>query len=327
MKNITLIIMVLAILATAAPVDLMIGSRGFSMGGAYTALVDDATAAYWNPAGLGKLHTLTLLNSNWILQDVDDLNVNYFTAAFPIKNRVTISGSWLITHAKLEEGWNESTNEPANTNSANDNQFTLSAGWLLWDTLGFLRTTSIGVSLNRYALNLSDDSEDEGAGLGFDLGVQVGLPIGFGLGFTARNLATEIMGVKVDPELRWGLVFSRLMGQMHRLSIEVDAAVKRNSDYEELSTLAPAERNIRVFGGLEYGIVFNDIEIDISGGLNTPQHNSRDSHNYSMGLGFLYKRHAIRYAFGGSTEVDKTLGYSHRITASFALGDLINKGE
>jgi hypothetical protein len=33
-----------------------LGSRGYAMGGAFTALADDTTAAFWNPAGLTEIH-------------------------------------------------------------------------------------------------------------------------------------------------------------------------------------------------------------------------------------------------------------------------------
>ena len=40
---------------TAAFLDVGVGARGIGMGGAYTALADDSSAVYWNPAGLARL--------------------------------------------------------------------------------------------------------------------------------------------------------------------------------------------------------------------------------------------------------------------------------
>src|SRR5258708_2353878 len=40
---------------TASFLNVGVGARGLGMGGAYTALADDANAVYWNPAGLAQV--------------------------------------------------------------------------------------------------------------------------------------------------------------------------------------------------------------------------------------------------------------------------------
>ncbi|MFH1416132.1 MAG: hypothetical protein ABIH89_08645 [Elusimicrobiota bacterium] len=42
---------------TAAFLDIGVGARAMGLGGAFTAVSDDATASYWNPAGLGKIES------------------------------------------------------------------------------------------------------------------------------------------------------------------------------------------------------------------------------------------------------------------------------
>ncbi len=83
------------------PVPVGSGARAMAMGGAFTAIADDATAASWNPAGLIQLEKPELsivgaysdrhadytsdLNPE-VSNDAhdSDLNLNYFSAAYPV---------------------------------------------------------------------------------------------------------------------------------------------------------------------------------------------------------------------------------------------------
>jgi hypothetical protein len=55
-----MLVFVLAQLCTAS--NWGIGARALGMGGAYTAIADDGTAAYWNPAGITQVNMGLLLN-------------------------------------------------------------------------------------------------------------------------------------------------------------------------------------------------------------------------------------------------------------------------
>lgn len=320
-----ILLLFLIITVYTSPVDIMIGSRGYGMGGAYVALANDPSAAYWNPAGLSQVDEISIMESNWIFQDVDGINVNYVTVAIPIKHIGTISGSWLLSHATLEEGWDFNTNKPQNTESANENTFSLSMGRQLWDKLLIFEKTSLGFSINRHTFNTGKSDDDNGAGLGFDLGFLTYFPYGFSLGLNARALGTDVMGYKIDPEIRLGIGYSILIKDMHRITASADGSFKKNRDYSSEGSLEPARTNQKGYGGLEYAILFNDFEIALRGGGNGVRYNSIDTYSFAIGFGVKYRSYSLQYALRGDTNGDVSLGYGHRISIIIGLGDLIKR--
>lgn len=61
-----------------------IGARSAGMGEAYTAVADDATATYWNPAGLTKIHSVQVLffHNEWL----QDIRSEFIAAVLPSDN-------------------------------------------------------------------------------------------------------------------------------------------------------------------------------------------------------------------------------------------------
>jgi hypothetical protein len=131
-------------IVSAAPVDCMVGARAYGFGGAYVALADDPSAAYWNPAALSRVTGISFMESNWIFQDVAGLNINYASLALPVPYVGTVGGSWLLKYAKLEEG------PEAVSNVASENLVSLSIGRMLWEKWLIFEKTSIGFSINRH---------------------------------------------------------------------------------------------------------------------------------------------------------------------------------
>ena len=87
MKNIKYYFLLLAILTNAHAVNKTgtmaakflstnIGSKAVGMGGAFTAISNDGSSMYWNPAGVGfhQLKSVFVNHSNWIA----DISFDYF---------------------------------------------------------------------------------------------------------------------------------------------------------------------------------------------------------------------------------------------------------
>lgn len=72
-----------------------VGARGAALGGAYAAIVNDATSLYWNPAGMAAMdgHEVSFNQNYWLL----DLRQDFVAGVFSINNnsRIGISVSYL----------------------------------------------------------------------------------------------------------------------------------------------------------------------------------------------------------------------------------------
>jgi len=58
-----------------------VGPRANAMGGAYTAIANDVSAMYWNPAGIANVNEVQTLFT--YTRMFADINVNYFGIVFP----------------------------------------------------------------------------------------------------------------------------------------------------------------------------------------------------------------------------------------------------
>jgi hypothetical protein len=295
----------------AKPVDLQMGTRGFGMGGAFAGVADDATAAYWNPAGLAKVTSLTLSETNWLFQDIKGLNVNYLTGSIPLEHVGTVAGGWLVESATLKMGNpNDGTEE---THDMNQHGFTLSGGRRLWEKLGFFHNTSVGVGLNRYVLSSGDQNS---AGTGFDVGFLTDFPMGFRLGLVGKNLGADQGGEKLEPEYRAGLSY-QWMNERHRILAAMDLATKSDVEYSDASD--GVGTNYKAFLGAEYAFSHMGWSFALRGGANNSLRNSRDGIVYTVGAGGSYSGIALQYAFQSDTRDDISLGNTHRITLELSL--------
>ncbi len=136
---------------TADFLTLGVGARALAMGGAGTALSDNAYAPYWNPAGLGQLtrYEVSFMHSTLNGGDAYDFvsfvvplaNHDSQDKRHPLKNRGAIGVSWLrvgvddipITSLPVVSRPVGPTNRPEVVGSFNntDNAFLFAQGWRL----------------------------------------------------------------------------------------------------------------------------------------------------------------------------------------------------
>ena len=67
---------------SAGFLSINVGAQAVSMGGAYVALAEDATAMYWNPSGIARIENFTTLfhHTRWLA----DINLSYLGVVLPV---------------------------------------------------------------------------------------------------------------------------------------------------------------------------------------------------------------------------------------------------
>lgn len=110
------------------------GVRPLSMGGAFTAVSDDITAAYWNPAGLDQLNSIQLMGMYSLL--TLDRQLNYAAIAFPVGSVGTLGLNWLNLAVNNIDG-RDAVGNPTGDFSDSEHAFYLSYGKSIGDILFF----------------------------------------------------------------------------------------------------------------------------------------------------------------------------------------------
>jgi len=157
-----------------------VGARAMGMGRAFTAIADDASSAYWNPAGLGAL-TMTEVMGNVSILSMDR-RYNYAAVAFPLKTMGTIGISWINLNVGEIEERNE-WNQIGEIFSNSENGYYLSWGF------PFNEMIHIGGSAKYLTHNLAGYHS---TGFGFDAGILVEPFETLRVGASVHDLFTKV---------------------------------------------------------------------------------------------------------------------------------------
>ena len=160
-----------------------VGARPLGMGGSFAAIADDSTAAYWNPAGLGRLRHSEAAFMHSSLGELDSYDfVNY---VHPIGGAASLGLSWLrvgiddIPITTLPRPGNQVS--PANrprqvgTFNSTDNAFFLSYGRQVGFNLGSKRLNMF-LGGNAKLIYITALGNTNALGVGGDLGLLWTIP-------------------------------------------------------------------------------------------------------------------------------------------------------
>ena len=183
-----------------------IGARETSLGGAFTAVADNADAVYYNPAGLTLLKKPEV--SFTYNKYIEGMTQQWLAAAYPWKSGTLGFGVNYLSVSAFDAYDND--DNPIGSVSAYDMAAYLSWGGRLPLSYKFIRSVSYGVSAKYISEKL--DTE-KGAGYGFDLGFLVtsavpNLRFGFGV---ENAVSTKIKfieeGAKPASKFKTGVVY------------------------------------------------------------------------------------------------------------------------
>ncbi|MFH1612524.1 MAG: PorV/PorQ family protein [bacterium] len=259
LKKMILIILVLTVnsFLFGTSIDWQLGARPQGMGSAFTALVDDVNACYWNAAGLPQVKKDETIG----MYKFSDLgyNFNYFAHVHPLKNSA-IGLSWSNVTGTLKQGREEEKSKMI------DDVFSLGYGLKITDAF------FLGLNVKRFSINSKIGG---GAGLGLDLGFLFFPYENFSIGMVGKNISSDVKNEIAPCSYRIGTAIRFLE---NKLKCSLDVVTK--SEVED--------KKLNVF--LNFGVEYQIIKIfALRAGM--------EKNNPCVGVGIQYNQYKIDYAY------------------------------
>ncbi len=264
-----------------------VGAKAMAMGSAATATVSDATAAYWNPAGLASLckFEASLMYTAGMKAE---RNYNYVSAALRADRIGTFGVSWLNAGIAGVQTYDDAGVKGGAFDVAS-NAFQLS----------YARMLSQGFAFGMSGKYLQEDLADND-GYGVDAGLLMKFYDEFEMGFMLRDLAGKHGDDDVPYEARLGA------GMRPWKHILASFDVSKIQDEKATSSI-----------GAAYDFDISDkTKGYIAAGFNNL---FREQRGLTAGLGFNFSQFAVQYAY--VTERQDFLNENHRLSVNFFFKD------
>ena len=265
--------------------QVFVGSRPLSMGGAFSAVADDANAIVWNPAGLPGLRRTEFTST---FTDLYDLGINHSYIGFvrPFSDQIAIGFDWSnIGFDDKELGYSE-------------NKLNFSIG------IQPHKIFSVGLNV-KYLMRdmlLNETSYGKSNGIGRDLGVIIKPSKNVKMGLGVYDIGGTSVSYKDRTE-------ETILGQAFRLGIS----------YMPINGLTlAADFSDRLHLGAEYILGSRvSFRAGLQQGLNS--NNEKDILIPSAGMSLKFKSIVMEYGF----ESHPYLNPTHRFTIALQLSPAV----
>jgi len=212
------------------------GARSLGLGGAFTAIADDATSTIWNPAGLPSVEDLTFTVST-TKQSFDRKN-NFIGIVKKLGDKSAVGLAVINVGVDGITRYDNQGIEPLEQFDFNSNAFSVSFGHALED---FSVGASIRLLTDSFGLDDVAGSSKTGFG-GIDLGVLWhAYSNTFSYGVAVRNLGGSIAGSDIPVLLDVGIAFKILRKNVATFSADFE---------QEFVDLGESTTGVRI--GAEY---------------------------------------------------------------------------
>ena len=302
-----------------------VGARPLGMGGAFTGIANDATAGYYNPAGLANVNypEIALMHSE---QFGNLVNYDYGAVAIPFQNdmsfglsvmRLAVDGIPDTRNALIDGQTGEPIQDINNTYARLDysriTEFS-NQDWAIYGTFAKRQWKDFYWGVNIKVV-LRDIAEYNATGIGFDFGAfwlpMENLTVGANLQDATTTFVAWSTGTNelISPTLKLGSAyrFTGILGGYIMPALDVDTRFE-NRRYASEFNIGPVSFDIHA--GLEWNI--QDI-VYVRAGYS-------DVKQYTIGAGVKLPKLNIDYSFArfSASELDR-LPDSHRISLILTL--------
>jgi len=297
-----------------------VGGRALGLGGAHVALVNDATAGYWNPAALARIN----YPEGIIMHDErfgSLINYDFAGVAIPYGTDESLGLSVLRLGV---DGIPDTRNAWID---GNNNGIFDSADRLDYDKISYFNATDWAFYFT-YAKRSSQDfmyganvkiirrdlADQSAMGIGFDVGALYSPVDNLSLGVNAQDITTTLVAWStgrnelVSPTLKIGAAYG-IDALSGRFTPVVDVDVRfENRQFASIAHLGPV--SFDPHAGLEFDykktlalrVGYNDVK------------------QFTLGAGLHLRMLDVDYSFA-KFAADETLGNTHRISLRFVLQD------